>query len=106
MTTLRTLNLRLVGRNPGKDSSATKIPYLVIIMSQFNIHTAKAHLSELIQRALLGEEVIIARDNKPIAKLVVLQPVKHKRRLGTAKGLFKMANDFNEPLSDFDEYVK
>jgi antitoxin (DNA-binding transcriptional repressor) of toxin-antitoxin stability system len=70
-------------------------------MSQFNIHVAKAHLSELIQKALLGEEVIIARDNKPVVKLVALTVPKHKRQLGTAKGLVKMALDFDEPLEDF-----
>lgn len=74
-------------------------------MSQFNIHTAKAHLSELIQKALMGEEVIIARDNKPLVKLTVLHPHHKKRRLGSAKGLFKIAPDFNEPLDDFKEYL-
>ncbi|TAK73046.1 MAG: type II toxin-antitoxin system prevent-host-death family antitoxin, partial [Gammaproteobacteria bacterium] len=37
-------------------------------MTQVNIHIAKAHLSELIQKAMLGEEIIIAKDNKPVAK--------------------------------------
>lgn len=41
-------------------------------MPRFNIAEAKAHLSELIQKALNGEEVIIARDNKPLARLVPL----------------------------------
>lgn len=73
-------------------------------MAQFNIHIAKAHLSELIQRAMLGEEVIIAKDNKPVAKITSLQPVKRKRMLGSAKGLFKLEPDFNKPIADFDEY--
>lgn len=77
-----------------------------IIMKQVNIHVAKAHLSELIKKAMLGEEIIIAKDNKPVVKLVALHPAKHKRRLGSAKGLFTMAKDFNEPLEDFDEYTK
>jgi len=47
-----------------------------ITMTQVNIHMAKAHLSELIQKVLLGEEVIIARDNKPLVKLVALHPTK------------------------------
>lgn len=75
-------------------------------MAQFNIHIAKAHLSELIQRAMIGEEVIIARDNKPVAKLTAFQPPQFKRHIGSAKGLFKMSKDFNEPLDDFDAYMK
>ena len=44
-------------------------------MTQFNIRVAKANLSELIQQALLGEEVIIARDNRPMVKLVSVNPL-------------------------------
>lgn len=75
-------------------------------MTQFNIHVAKAHLSELIQKALLGEEVIIARDNKPVVKLVPLKPLKQTRKLGLAKGLITIASDFDEPLEDFKEYYE
>lgn len=73
-------------------------------MSQFNIHTAKAHLSELIQKALLGEEVIIARDNKPMVKLVAINPPKRQRRVGFAKGVITIAPDFDDPLEDFENY--
>ena len=38
-------------------------------MAQFNIADAKAHFSELVQKALLGEDVVIARDNKPLLRL-------------------------------------
>lgn len=75
-------------------------------MTQVNIHVAKAHLSELIQKALLGEEVIIARDHKPAVKLVPVQPQKHARKLGLARGLITIAPDFNEPLDDFEDYYK
>jgi prevent-host-death family protein len=73
-------------------------------MAQFNIHTAKAHLSELIQKTMLGEEVIIARDNKPMVKLVAINPPKRKRKLGFAKGIIEINDDFDKPLADFDEY--
>ena len=73
-------------------------------MPRFNIATAKAHFSELVQKTLLGEEVIIAKDNKPLIKLVSLQPLKRKRRLGLAKGKVKIAEDFNAPLDDFKDY--
>lgn len=74
-------------------------------MAQVNINVAKAHLSELIQKAMLGEEIIIAKDNKPVAKLTALYPEKHKRHLGSAKGLFSLSKDFNEPLEDFEDYT-
>lgn len=67
-------------------------------MTQVNIHIAKAHLSELIQKAMLGEEIIIARDNKPMVKLVPLQQPKQQRQLGLAKGKVTISSDFNEPL--------
>lgn len=73
-------------------------------MTQVNIHIAKARLSELIKKALLGEEVIIARDNKPIIKLVPLVKAAHKRQIGLSKGLVQMSDDFNEPLDDFKDY--
>jgi prevent-host-death family protein len=70
-------------------------------MPQFNIHTAKAHLSELIQKAMLGQEVIIAKNNKPVAKLIALRHIKNQRYLGSAKGMFTLSKDFDEPLTDF-----
>lgn len=73
-------------------------------MAQFNIHTAKAHLSELIQKSLLGEEVIIARDNKPMVKLVAIQPVRRQRKIGISKGLITISSDFDTPLDDFGDY--
>ena len=73
-------------------------------MAQFNINIAKTHFSELIQKALLGEEVIIAKDSKPIVKLVALQTPKQRRQLGLAKGMVTIAPDFDEPLEDFKDY--
>jgi prevent-host-death family protein len=74
-------------------------------MTQFNIHSAKSHLSELIQRAMLGEEIIIARDNKPVVKLTAFPSLKHARHLGSAKGLIEISEDFDEPLEDFKDYM-
>lgn len=74
-------------------------------MTQVNVNVAKAHLSELIQKAMLGEEVIIAKDNKPVAKLTALYPEKHKRRLGSAKNLISISKDFNELPEDFKDYT-
>ena len=73
-------------------------------MAQFNIHVAKAHLSELIQKAMLGEEVIIARDNKPMVKLVTINPPNRQRTIGVARDSIVIASDFDEPLEDFGDY--
>lgn len=74
-------------------------------MKQVNIHEAKTHLSRLIQEALLGEEIIIAKGDEPLIKLVVIRK-KKKRVLGRLKGKIKIAVDFDEPLHDFEEYQK
>jgi prevent-host-death family protein len=65
---------------------------------EFNIHEAKTHLSRLLERVALGEEVIIAKSGKPVAKLVPLDGRPKKRQLGTAKGEFTVPDDFNDPL--------
>ena len=63
-----------------------------------NIHHAKTHLSKLIAQAENGEEVIIARNGKPVVKLVAVTPVKRKSLLGALKGKFSISDDFH--LSD------
>ena len=74
---------------------------------QVNIHEAKTQLSKLIREALKGKEVIIARGNKPIVRLDVLPDVRSHRKIGNAKGLIlSMADDFDEPLDDFRDYMK
>ncbi|MFH1604777.1 MAG: type II toxin-antitoxin system prevent-host-death family antitoxin [Pseudomonadota bacterium] len=73
-------------------------------MSKFNIAQAKAHFSELVQKAMLGEEVIIAKDNTPVVKLVPLFPPEQSRKPGSAKGRVWMAPDFDATPEDFQEY--
>jgi prevent-host-death family protein len=74
-------------------------------MIQVNIHEAKTHLSKLIQRALEGERIIIAKGNTPLVELVVLPEARQERRLGGAKeAILSMADDFDEPLAEFEEY--
>lgn len=75
-------------------------------MSTYNIADAKAKLSSLVNRALQGEEVIIARDNKPLLKLVPVAEMPKKREPGTGKGqILFIADDFDAPLDDFKEYM-
>ena len=78
----------------------------MIQMLQVNVHEAKTNLSKLIQKVVDGEEVVIARGNQPIIKLVLIENLKPQRRLGTAKGKIKIADDFDEPLEDFKEYMQ
>ena len=65
---------------------------------EINIHQAKTHLSRLLEKVALGEEVVIAKAGRPIAKLVPVGKAAHKRTLGSAKGEFTVPDDFNEPL--------
>jgi prevent-host-death family protein len=64
---------------------------------EINIHEAKTHFSKLLERVAMGEEVIIAKAGKPIAKLVPVE-VQKCRFLGSAKGEFTVPDDFNDPL--------
>ena len=73
-------------------------------MHQVNIHEAKTHFSKLIKEVLNGGEVIIAKGNKPIAKIISIEQRKSPRKLGTAKGRMEIAIDFDAPLDDFSEY--
>ena len=61
-----------------------------------NIYEAKTHLSRLIQKALEGEEVIIAKSGKPLVKLVPADSEKRKVKFGLLKGKIKIAEDFDE----------
>jgi antitoxin (DNA-binding transcriptional repressor) of toxin-antitoxin stability system len=68
--------------------------------------TANIPLSDLIESVVKGEEVVFTKNNLPVAKLVAMRLENAKPQFGSAKGLFKMAEDFDEPLEDFDEYRK
>jgi len=68
-------------------------------MLQVNIHEAKTNLSRLIDQVEHGEEVIIARHNRPVAKLVMLSS-STVRKPGSMKGKICMTDDFNAPLLD------
>jgi prevent-host-death family protein len=66
-----------------------------------NIHDAKTHLSELLAQALAGDEVIIAKANKPLIRLVPLEPPKKKRVFGLHKGdVYYISEDFDEPFPE------
>ena len=67
-------------------------------MDLLNVHFAKTHLSKLLDRVAAGEEIMLAKNGKPVAKLVPIQPV--SRRPGRLKGKIKIAVDFDSPLPE------
>jgi prevent-host-death family protein len=64
------------------------------------VHQAKTNLSRLIKKALQGEEIIIARGPKPVARIVPIGEVKGKRQPGSLKGKLRVGPEFFEPLPD------
>ncbi len=63
-----------------------------------NVHEAKTHLSKLLAEVDRGEEIVIARAGKPVARLVPVEPRRVPRRPGSAKGQIWIADDFDAPL--------
>ncbi len=61
-----------------------------------NMHQAKTSLSRLVERALAGEEVVIARDGEPLVRLVPVEKKREPRVPGRSKGRIWMAPDFDE----------
>lgn len=68
--------------------------------AQFNIHKAKTHFSKLLRRVIAGEEIVIAKSGKPIAKLVPLETPVKPRQPGSAAGIIKISPDFDAPLPE------
>lgn len=71
-------------------------------MSTYNVHAAKTQLSKLLQKALDGEEVVIARAGKPLVRLVPVESAPKRRVPGLWKGQFELPDDFNDPLPEFE----
>jgi prevent-host-death family protein len=63
-----------------------------------NIHEAKTHLSKLLQRVMMGEEIIIAKSGQPVARLVPFTQTTARRSPGSAEGQIWIAPDFDAPL--------
>jgi prevent-host-death family protein len=66
----------------------------------FNLYEAKTALSKLVDRAAAGEEIVIAKDGKPLARLVPLKGANATRAPGGWEGKVKVAEDFDEPLPE------
>ena len=67
-------------------------------MSEVNVHEAKTHLSRLLARVAAGEEIIISKAGKPVARLVPFRKPKKKRVPGLDRGRVWIAEDFDGPL--------
>jgi prevent-host-death family protein len=66
-----------------------------------NVYDAKTRLSELLDRAAAGEEIVIARHGRPVARLIAYRPAGRKRRrLGLLAGQLRVPDDFDAPLPD------
>jgi prevent-host-death family protein len=69
-------------------------------MQTINVHAAKTQLSRLLDAVAAGEEVIIAKAGKPVARLIPIDGRKQPRRLGTLAGEFTVPDDFDDPLPE------
>ena len=68
-------------------------------MVEVGVHEAKTHLSRLLTRVAAGEDVVITRSGRPVARLVPVERT-GRRRLGTDRGRIVIADDFDSPLPD------
>jgi prevent-host-death family protein len=68
------------------------------VATQVNIFEAKTNLSKLIELVEQGQEIVIARAGKPVARLTQLEPAKRPIRYGGLKGKIWIADDFDAPL--------
>jgi prevent-host-death family protein len=69
-------------------------------MTIVNVHAAKTNLSRLIERAVEGEEIVIARNNEPVVRLVPVQAARPRRQRGSLEGQVFVPDSFFEPLPD------
>jgi prevent-host-death family protein len=69
-------------------------------VTMVNVHAAKTQFSRLLERVAQGEEVVIAKAGRPVARLVPAEPAPVPRRPGSARGLGRIADDFDAPMPD------
>lgn len=75
-------------------------------MKVVNIADAKVHLSALVDEALEGEEIVVARRGEPLVRLIPVQAAQSVTRLGGRRGRGTIAADFDAPLEDFAAYER
>jgi prevent-host-death family protein len=75
-------------------------------MHRVDVEEAKASLDKLLAEALRGEDVVLTKDDQPIARLVGLAETRRRPQFGSAQGAIRIGANFDEPLADFDEYTQ
>ena len=66
---------------------------------------AQSQLPDLVRQAARGEDVILTEGGEPVAKIIPIARARGPRQFGSAKGLIHMADDFDAPLEDFEDYM-
>jgi prevent-host-death family protein len=69
-------------------------------METVNIYDAKTRLSQLVDKAASGEDVVVSRNGKPLVRITRLDATKRRIRFGLLKGRFTIPEDFDAPLPD------
>ncbi len=70
-------------------------------MTTFNVHEAKTHFSKFFERVLKGEEIIIAKAGKPVARILPVAAYVTTRTPGIDKGKITIMPNFDDPLEEF-----
>ena len=68
-------------------------------METVNIYDAKTRLSQLVDKAAAGEDVVVSRNGKPLVRITRLEGSKRRIKFGVLKGRIKVASDFDAPMS-------
>lgn len=74
-------------------------------MKTVDIHVAKTHLSRLVEEAAKGEEIIIAKAGKPVARIVALEKLDVRETFGMLTGKLRVSDDFDAPLPALIEEI-
>ncbi|GAA3080752.1 type II toxin-antitoxin system Phd/YefM family antitoxin [Pseudonocardia yunnanensis] len=82
------------------------VSYHFLVNEQVNVYEAKTHLSRLLERVEAGEEIVIARNGRPVARLVPARRQRSPRVPGAWKGQGWIADDFNEPDEELIDLVE
>jgi prevent-host-death family protein len=86
--------------NPANPATSTNLDQPEAAMTTVNLYEAKTHLSKLVERAAAGEEIVIAKAGRPLARLVPLARQSRPRRLGLFAGQIEIGDEFDDPLPE------
>ena len=75
-------------------------------MTTVSLDIAQKELPDLIEDVVLGGHVVITKENKPVAQILPVSGEKQQPLFGSAKGLLKIGDNFEDPINDFAEYTR